>query len=72
LNKMGYEAYWEACDGGHVLHTANCPYHKVSGRTDALCEMDMRLIASMLHVVPRVLHRIADGSATCAYMIHCL
>jgi len=71
LNKQGYDAYWEPCDGGYVLHTANCPYHKASRRTDTLCEMDMRLIASMLHIVPRVLHRVADGSATCAYMIRC-
>jgi predicted ArsR family transcriptional regulator len=71
LNKQGYEAYWETCDGGYVLHTANCPYHHISGSTPVLCEMDMRLIASVLQVIPRVLQRVADGSSTCAYMIHC-
>ncbi len=69
LNRHGYDAYWETCDGGYVLHTANCPYHQVAERTYALCEMDMRLIASILGTVPRLLNRISSGAATCAYMI---
>jgi DeoR family transcriptional regulator, suf operon transcriptional repressor len=69
LNQHGYDAYWEACDGGFVLHTANCPYHQVAETTHALCEMDMRLIASILGVVPRLLSRVSSGDATCAYMI---
>ena len=69
LNKHGYDAYWETCDGGYVFHTANCPYHQVAERTSALCEMDMRLIASILGVVPRLLNRVSSGAATCAYMI---
>ncbi len=69
LNQHGYDAYWEKCEGGFVLHTANCPYHRVAEHTHALCEMDMRLVASMLRVVPRLLNRIAGGAATCAYLI---
>lgn len=69
LNAHGYDAYWEKCEGGYVLHTANCPYHQVAGSTVALCDMDMRLVASMLGVVPRLLSRVSGGAATCAYMI---
>jgi predicted ArsR family transcriptional regulator len=69
LNRHGYDAYWEACDGGYVLHTANCPYHQVAEQTVALCDMDMRLIASMLGIVPRLLNRVSWGAPTCAYMI---
>jgi predicted ArsR family transcriptional regulator len=69
LNGHGYDAYWEVCDGGYVLHTANCPYHQVAETTLALCDMDMRLVASLLGVVPRLLQRVSSGAATCAYMI---
>jgi predicted ArsR family transcriptional regulator len=69
LNEHGYHAYWERCDGGYVLHTANCPYHQIAENTRALCEMDMRLVAVMLGVVPRLLNRVSGGAATCAYMI---
>ena len=69
LSGHGYDAYWEKCEDGYILHTANCPYHSVAENTRALCEMDMRLIASMIGVVPRVLNRVATGGSTCAFMI---
>lgn len=69
LNRHGYDAYWEKCEDGYILHTANCPYHRIAENTHVLCEMDMRLMASMLGVVPRLLNRVASGGSTCAFMI---
>ena len=69
LNEHGYDASWEACDEGYILHTANCPYHQVAETTRVLCDMDMRLVASLLGVVPRMLDRISAGGAACSYMI---
>lgn len=71
LNQHGYQAYWEVCDDGegYILRTTNCPYHQLSHTTDALCSMDMRLISSMLGVIPRVMTRVSQGDNSCAYFI---
>ena len=69
LNQHGYDAYWEKCEDGYILHTANCPYHRVAENTHVLCDMDMRLMAMMLGVIPRLLNRVASGGSTCAFMI---
>lgn len=69
LNEHGYNAMWEENEHGYVLCTHNCPYHEIAQDNNKLCEMDMRLISSMLGVVPRLLSRVSDGQATCAYLI---
>ena len=69
LNDHGYEAYVEAASNGFMLFTRNCPYHHISHRDPALCQMDMRLIASMLGVVPRMMAKIAGGDEACSYFI---
>jgi len=69
LDQHGYDAHWESCDGGYILHTTNCPYHKIAMSDQTLCDMDMRLISTLLGVVPRRLTHIANGDSTCAYMV---
>jgi predicted ArsR family transcriptional regulator len=70
LNTHGYNAQWETRADGYVLRTNNCPYHHVAETTQTLCEMDMRLIASLLGgVVPRLMERMSVGGASCAYLI---
>ncbi len=69
LNQQGYDARWEATDGGYTLHTANCPYHQIARETVALCEMDMHLIARLLDIVPRRVAHMAQGDTSCAYFI---
>lgn len=69
LNSQGYEASWESGEQGYILHTRNCPYHQVAHTSDALCSMDMRLIASLVGTVPRRLTRISQGDDSCAYLI---
>jgi predicted ArsR family transcriptional regulator len=69
LNEHGYNAHWEKHLDGYVLRTINCPYHHISEKNQSLCEMDMRLIASLLGVVPRMMERIAIGNSSCAYLI---
>lgn len=69
MTAHGYEAYWETTEQGYLLHTSNCPYHQVAQANPTLCEMDMRLVSSLLGVVPRrVTHR-AVGDSTCSYFI---
>ena len=69
LNGQGYSARWEPGDGGVILHTANCPYHLATDSSVSLCEMDMRLIASLIGVVPRRLSQLKAGDETCSYHI---
>lgn len=68
LNTHGYDADWEKTDEGYVLHTRNCPYHDISQKDDTLCEMDMRLITSLVGRVPRRLSLVSCGEATCSYL----
>ncbi|MBI1277041.1 MAG: hypothetical protein GC179_02825 [Anaerolineaceae bacterium] len=69
LNDHGYNAHWENNGHGFTLHTTNCPYHQVAKDNRILCEMDMRLVSSLLGVVPRLISRISDGDASCSYFI---
>lgn len=70
LNEHGYEAHCEPCDEGYILYTANCPYHElVKDSDDGLCDMDMRLISSLIGIVPRLQSRISEGANSCTYLI---
>lgn len=69
LNQHGYNATWEQEEQGYVLRTINCPYHQIAETSHTLCEMDIRLVASLLGVVPRLLGRMSEGDTSCAYRI---
>ena len=69
LSVRGYEAHWEQCQDGYVLSTSNCPYHHISENNVMLCELDMRLISSLLSVVPRRISHVTEGDETCSYLI---
>jgi predicted ArsR family transcriptional regulator len=69
LNQHGYNAGWEATTEGFVLFTTNCPYHHIAETNTALCEMDMRLVTSLMGVVPRLLSRVSAGGDSCSYLI---
>ena len=56
-------------EDGYLLHTHNCPYHQLNVNSDSLlCDMDMRLIAMLLGVVPRRVSRVSAGDASCSYL----
>ena len=69
LTNHGYEATWECTESGYMLHTVNCPYHSAANNGVALCDMDMRLIAGLLGVVPRRVSRMSEGDESCSYHI---
>ena len=69
LSSRGYEARWEVDGQDFVLYTSNCPYHNVAEDNPSLCEMDMRLVASLLNVVPRRINHVMAGDQACAYRI---
>lgn len=69
LNKQGYAASCQSCDEGFILQTNNCPYHQIADHDQAICEMDMRYVSSLLGVVPRRLSHMANGDSACAYLI---
>jgi predicted ArsR family transcriptional regulator len=69
LNEHGYNADWERRDDGFILNTTNCPYHQLAEGNRMLCEMDLRLVSSLLGIVPRLMSRMSDGDSTCSYFI---
>ncbi|MBZ0295572.1 MAG: ArsR family transcriptional regulator [Anaerolineae bacterium] len=69
LNRQGYSAHWQEHDGGYLLYTSNCPYHQLAQEDDTMCEMDMRLVASLLGAVPRRVEHVMAGDNACTYMI---
>jgi predicted ArsR family transcriptional regulator len=68
LNEHGYQAHWEATNGGFLLHTSNCPYHQVND-DHTLCQMDMRLMSRLLGITPRLVKHVAEGDPTCSYYV---
>jgi predicted ArsR family transcriptional regulator len=73
LNTRGYQAHWEVADESeaYILHTTNCPYHHLTEDNPSLCDMDMRLVAALLNVVPRRYSHLLAGETDCAYLIPC-
>lgn len=70
LSEQGYAAYWEKSEGGFILHTNNCPYHRLAENHSELCAMDVRMITGLLGgIVPRRVGHMAEGDASCAYLI---
>lgn len=70
LSQQGYEAHWETSDQGYIIHTSNCPYHQIAGDNHVLCEMDMRLIATLLGAVPQRISHMVEGDENCSYLVH--
>lgn len=69
LTDHGYEATWDYHDKGFILQTSNCPYHHLAQESELLCHMDMRLISTMLGVVPRMMSRVSNGEDACTYLV---
>lgn len=69
LNEHGYKAQWTHSEGGFLLYTTNCPYHHIAESNQVLCNMDMRMISSLLGIVPRLVSRMSDGNSDCSYFI---
>jgi predicted ArsR family transcriptional regulator len=71
LTKQGYQASWENAENedGYILSTSNCPFEKIVGTHDDICQLDMQLVSNLLGIVPRRLGRIAMGESSCDYFI---
>ncbi len=69
LNARGYVAHWERTPDGCVLHTCNCPYEALADQHPELCNMDLVLVGNLLGAVPRRQSRLAEGGASCAYLV---
>jgi DeoR family suf operon transcriptional repressor len=69
LNEHGYDAIVTSTEGGYYIKTQSCPYIHITSGSQNLCNMDLRLISSIIGVVPRMLSRISDGDKQCTYFI---
>jgi predicted ArsR family transcriptional regulator len=70
LNVRGYEASAEKVDCGYVLYTRHCPYEALSERQPAMCNLDMRIVETVVGQPIQRLLRLADGDEACAYFIN--
>lgn len=70
LNEHGYDADVMRTDGGYLIQTQKCPYSEIkSADNQNLCNMDLRLLSSIIGIVPRMQSRISDGDQQCTYFI---
>jgi predicted ArsR family transcriptional regulator len=69
LNAQGYVATWKETEGGYILCTTNCPYERIAEHHPEMCGFDLRLISTMLGVVPRYLGSLREGASACQYFI---
>jgi predicted ArsR family transcriptional regulator len=69
LNTQGYDASWEATEGGCLLHAHNCPYHDVARENVEPCVMDASLITQMAGVSPQRVQWAFSGDNRCTYFI---
>ncbi len=69
LNNQGYEASWEAADGGYLLHAHNCPYHDVARENVEPCVMDAAMIAQLTGSTPHRVQWAFSGANYCTYLI---
>lgn len=69
LNEQGYDAHFEVTEDGYLLTTCNCPYERIVGKHDELCGFDLRLMTSILGVVPRFVGNMQSGHSNCQYFV---
>jgi DeoR family suf operon transcriptional repressor len=69
LNEHGYDANISTTEGGYLIQTQTCPYSDIKTDSQNLCNMDLRLLASIIGIVPRMVSRISDGDQQCCYFI---
>ncbi len=69
LNTQGYDASWEATEGGFLLHAHNCPYHDVARENVEPCVMDASMITQMAGVAPQRVQWAFSGGDLCTYFI---
>jgi predicted ArsR family transcriptional regulator len=69
LNSQGYTATWKEAEGGYILSTTNCPYERMVDSHPEMCGFDLRLVSTMLGVVPRFIGNLREGDPACQYFI---
>ena len=69
LREHGYAASWVQNGHGHVLKITNCPYEQVACESPELCQMDKRLVDSLIGVETVRVSRRIEGDEACTYVI---
>lgn len=71
LNKLQYQASWEASPSGPRVIFRNCPYAIILTEHPELCQMDAALLTRLLHQPidqTAKLERSPDGTPHCAFI----
>jgi predicted ArsR family transcriptional regulator len=73
LNKLHYQAHWEASHSGPRIRLGNCPYRKIIDQHPELCRMDKFLLEELVGFkISQVskLERDERGSLYCSFIGH--
>ena len=72
LNKMNYQAHWEARSAGPRLVLSHCPYAMILTRHPELCQMDLSLLDGLLNTSVAQVARLApsqQGGKVCIFAV---
>jgi len=72
LNKLGYQASWEARPAHPVVFLKKCPYHELAATQPILCMMDASLIEKITGWIPTLqqsMHGLSQPSPYCLFSL---
>jgi len=72
LNRLGYQASWEARPANPVVFLKKCPYHELAATQPILCMMDTSLIEKITGWIPTLqqsMHGFSQPSPYCLFSL---
>jgi predicted ArsR family transcriptional regulator len=73
LNRMSYQAHWEAHISNPRIILDHCPYRKIIDRHPELCQMDGSLLTSLLGYTVKQVEKLsnnAKGMPQCVFLLN--
>lgn len=69
LTARGFAVCWEAKEDGYFIHAHSCPYRQVVKGHQEVCQLDKKIISSMLSTVPTRVACLTTGDEYCTYRV---
>lgn len=69
LREKGFMVEWGIENGRYAIHHLDCPYRQFSQQHQEVCQIDAKLIGTMLNITPKRVSCIACADARCTYVL---
>jgi predicted ArsR family transcriptional regulator len=70
LSEKGFVSDWEQQnDGSYLIHAYSCPYRQIARDYGHVCQLDQKIIASMLNSKPVRVACLSEGDSHCTYRV---